>query len=144
VIVPDVNLLLYATISGFPHHDKALAWWEDQLNSTTEVGLASPALFGFVRIATNGRVLESPMPVEKATDNVRQWLGRPNVSHLLPGKRHLDIALDLLDSCGTAANLTTDVQLAAFAIEHDAELHSNDSDFARFDELTWVNPLKRS
>ena len=35
----------------------------------------------------------------------------------------------------------TDVHLAARAIEHQAELHSNDSDFARFSGLRWRNPV---
>ena len=38
-------------------------------------------------------------------------------------------------------NLTTDVQLAAFALEHDADMLSNDTDFARFSGLRWRNPL---
>jgi hypothetical protein len=43
---------------------------------------------------------------------------------------------------GTGANLTTDAQLAACAIEQDAELFSNDTDFGRFPGLRWVDPLK--
>jgi predicted nucleic acid-binding protein len=42
---------------------------------------------------------------------------------------------------GTAGDLTTDAQLAALAMERQAELHSNDVDFARFCGLRWVNPL---
>lgn len=38
-------------------------------------------------------------------------------------------------------NLTTDVHLAAHAIEAGGEVHSNDTDFARFQGLRWVNPL---
>jgi aspartate/methionine/tyrosine aminotransferase len=33
-------------------------------------------------------------------------------------------------------------QLAALAIEHQGELHSNDSDFGRFPRLRWLNPLR--
>jgi uncharacterized protein len=141
VIVVDVNLLLYAVITGFPQHDRARSWWEQVLNGSTAIGLASPAIFGFLRISTNPRVLTTPMSVEHATDLVRQWLGRPHVHYLAPGRRHLDFAFDLLRSHGTAGNLTTDAQLAALAIEHQAELHSNDTDFARFPRLQWVNPL---
>ena len=46
---------------------------------------------------------------------------------------------------GAGANiwyLTTDAQLAALAIEHDAQVCSSDSDFGRFAGLRWVNPLK--
>jgi hypothetical protein len=38
--------------------------------------------------------------------------------------------------------LTTDLHLAALAIEHQAELHSNDADFSRFPGLQWRNPLR--
>lgn len=30
---------------------------------------------------------------------------------------------------------------SALAIEHQAELHSNDADFSRFSGLTWRNPI---
>ena len=66
---------------------------------------------------------------------------RPCVRFLAPGPRHLEIAFRLLRHLGTAANLTTDAQLAALAIEHQAELHSSDADFGRFPELRWRNPL---
>lgn len=143
MIVVDVNLLLYAVITGFPQHARARAWWESALSGSTEVGLAGPALFGFLRLSTNPRVLTSPLPVADAVAYVRQWLARPRVRHLLPGPRHLDIAFDLLDNAGAAGNLTTDVQLAALAIEHQAQLHSNDTDFGRFGGLQWINPLAR-
>ena len=58
------------------------------------------------------------------------------------GDRARQIAFRLLRGLGTAANLTTDAQLAALAIEHQAELHSNDADLARFPQLRWVNPLR--
>lgn len=142
VIIPDVNLLLYAVISGFPHHSRAREWWERTVNSETQIGLTQPALFGFLRIATNARILHSPLAVSDAIDYVRDWLAQPNIDLLTPGPHHLDVALGLLQDIGTAGNLTTDVQLAAYAIEHQGEMHSNDTDFARFSNLKWVNPLQ--
>lgn len=141
MIIPDVNLLLYAVISGFPQHPRAHTWWENTINSPTQVGLTQPALFGFLRIATNARILTSPVPVPQAVGYVRDWLAQPNVDLLVPGPHHLDTALGLLEQAGTAGNLTTDAQLAAYAIEHNAEMHSNDTDFARFPDLKWINPL---
>jgi uncharacterized protein len=37
-----------------------------------------------------------------------------------------------------------DTQLAAIAMEHQAELQSNDADFARFPGLRWQNPMRRA
>lgn len=141
MIVPDVNLLLYAVVSAFPQHKPAHVWWEETVNSSAEIGLTSPAIFGFIRIATNPRVLSPPLMVDAATGYVSAWLGQPNVSQLIPGPRHAEIAFSLLHSVGTGGNLTTDVQLAAFALEYDADMYSNDTDFARFPGLRWCNPL---
>ncbi len=44
-------------------------------------------------------------------------------------------------ACRTAGNLTTDAQLAAIAADNNATMRSNDSDFARFDDIRWHNPL---
>lgn len=141
MIVVDVNLLLYAVVSGFPQHQAAGAWWEETLNGPDDVGLACPAISGFLRIATNPRILRSPLPVDSAIGYVTEWLDLPNVRFLVPGSRHLAIASELMRGIGTAGNLTTDVQLAALAIEYDADMVSNDNDFGRFPGLRWVNPL---
>jgi hypothetical protein len=72
---------------------------------------------------------------------VHRWLEQPNTTFLVPGARYLETAFGLLQNLGTASNLTTDVQLAAHAIEHGGEVHSNGVDFGRFQGLRWVNPL---
>jgi toxin-antitoxin system PIN domain toxin len=141
VIIPDVNLLLYANVDGFPRHAQARRWWERALGGVEEIGLGGPALFGFLRIATNPRILDPPLAVDDAIGRVEEWLRRRHVRFLLPGPRHMEIAFRLLRQLGTAANLTTDVQLAALTIEYQAEIHSNDTDFGRFSELRWVDPL---
>lgn len=141
MIVVDVNLLLYAVFSGFPHHVAAREWWERTVNGSADVGLTAPAIFGFLRLSTNPRVFEQPLTVDAAVAYVRDWLAQPRVRLLVAGPRHLEIALGMLEEVGTASNLTTDVQLAAYAVEQRAELHSNDTDFGRFGALRWVNPL---
>ena len=141
MIVVDVNLVLYAEIDAFPQHARARRWWEDLLNGQRTVGVAPVVLFGFVRIATNRKVFEEPLTADEAIGRVERWLLQPNVTCLVPGTRHLEIAFNLLRSLGVAGNLTTDVQIAAHALEHSGEVHSSDTDFGRFDGLRWVNPL---
>jgi toxin-antitoxin system PIN domain toxin len=141
VIVPDVNLLLYAQVAGFAEHPTARRWWEGLMRGDKVVGLGAPAVFGFVRLATSPRVFDKPLPVPDALARVDEWLSRPHVRFALPGPRHLEIAFGLLRELGAAGDLTTDTQLAALAIEHQGELHSNDTDFSRFPRLRWVNPL---
>jgi uncharacterized protein len=141
VILPDVNLLVHAYNAESPVHAAARAWWEALLNGSRPVGLAWVGMLGFVRIATHRQVFSNPMPVAMACSHARTWMARPYVTILDPGARHAEIVFGLLESLGTAGNLTTDAHLAALAIEHQAELHSTDADFARFPGLRWMNPL---
>ena len=141
MIIPDVNLLLYAEIDAFEQHRAARGWWERTLGGDRQVGLTTVSVFGFLRIATNRRVFALPLSINEAVARVREWLAQDNVVLVTPGSRHLDIALPLLERLGTGASLTTDVQLAAIAIENNADLCSNDADFRRFEGLRWIDPL---
>lgn len=141
MIVPDVNLLIHAHNSESPVHGAARQWWEELLNGTRPVGLPWVAILGFIRIATHRQILDRPMMVGDACSRVRVWLARPYVAVLDPGARHAEILFGLLEALGTAGNLTTDAHLAALAIEHQAELNSTDTDFARFPGLRWRNPV---
>lgn len=142
MIVPDINLLVYAHDSEFPRHGEVRDWWEELMNGSDSVGLAWFAMLGFIRIATNSKILDNPMEPATACEHVRSWLGRPQSIVIHPGARHAEIVFQLLEQAGSAGNLTTDAHLAALAIEHQAELHSADADMARFPGLRWVNPLK--
>lgn len=142
MIIPDINLLVYAYNTGTPYHKEALDWWEGLMNGTVPVALPWLVTSGFIRLMTHPRVLENPMHAKAAVEIVRLWLEQPSVLVIEPGKRFQSLFLDYLEQLGTAGNLTTDAHLAALAVEHQAELHSNDADFSRFPGLRWRNPLK--
>jgi toxin-antitoxin system PIN domain toxin len=141
VILPDVNLLLYAHNRADPRHELAREWWEDQLNSSQPVALCWVAVNGFIRISTHSRIFENPLKAKKAAAYVREWLGQSNVILIEPGLSFLEIYLGYLEQLGASGNLTTDAYLAALAVEHQAELQSTDDDFERFSGLRWRNPL---
>jgi uncharacterized protein len=141
VIVPDVNLLVYAYNSADPQHRAAKDWWEGCLNGTRPVGLPWVVAAGYIRLMTHPRVLREPLTTAQAVGHVQSWLGQPCLLVIEPGKQFPDRFFQFLTELGTAANLTTDAYLAALTLEHQAELHSCDTDFARFKGLRWRNPL---
>ena len=143
MILPDVNLLVYAYMDSDWQHAPARLWWLAMLDGQQAIGLCSLSLFGFIRLTTNRRLFKIPLAVDKSISFVESWLAHPQTQLLHPGPRHLEIALSLLRETGAGGDLTTDVQIASLAIENQAELHSADTDFARFSGLRWVNPLKR-
>lgn len=142
MILPDLNLLVYAYNSDAPAHRRAKAWWESCLSDMRSVGLPWVAILGYLRLMTNRRVLVAPFTPQEAIGHIQSWLERPNVQILQPGPRHLDLLDHLMRDAQAAGDLTTDVHLAALAIEHQAELHTNDGDFSRFPGLRWTNPLR--
>jgi toxin-antitoxin system PIN domain toxin len=141
MILPDVNLLVYAYNRDARQHAAARAWWERLLTSTEPVALPWAVSCGFIRLMTHPTVLLRPLDPSRAVAHVRAWLDRPNVEVLDPGPRHLELLGQLLGELGVGGNLTTDAHLAALAIEHQCELHSNDADFGRFSGLRWLDPL---
>lgn len=143
MIVPDVNLLLYAYFDAYPLHPQARSWWETTLSGSEPVGLTDVAVFGFLRISTNRRVFVSPMSVHEAAEAIESWLARPATTLLAPDARQLEIAFSLARSLGTAGNLTTDLQLAAYAIRFGGVVATADADFARIPGVRWRNPLGR-
>lgn len=142
VLIPDVNLLIYAYNLDAPDHRSARSWWETALSGTTPVGLPWVVILGFVRIMTSRRILSSPLPTTEAIGHVRTWLEQPHAQIVHPGPRHLDLVEELATAARVTGELTTDLHLAALAIEQQADLCSNDSDFGRFPGLRWRNPLR--
>lgn len=141
MIVPDVNLLLYAHIESFAEHARARAWWEAALSGQDIVGMPWPVLVGFVRLATSRQVFREPLRVCDAMEVTDQWMAAPALQLIVPGPKHYPILRRLI-SATPGGNVTADAHLAALAIEHSAVMYTNDSDFGRFSGLKWVNPLK--
>jgi len=143
VIIPDMNLLIYAYTEGAPHHKAARLWWERLLNGQEPVGIPWSVMYAFVRLMTSARVLESPIGMSEALGIVDSWLKRPQVMPLSPGTRHVELFFGFLRSSGGSSNLTVTAAIAAIATEHKATIHSCDKDFLRFPGLSVVNPLKQ-
>lgn len=141
MIIPDINLLVYAYNADARHHKRAKKWVEALLAGNEIVGFPWPVLHGYLRIMTHSKIVENPFPPGEVLGHINSWLDQPITSILEPGRRHLSILENLCGAIGIAGNLTTDAVLAALAIEYQAELHSNDADFGRFSGLRWVNPL---
>jgi toxin-antitoxin system PIN domain toxin len=141
MILPDANLLLYAVNTDSPDHRAAFEWWKQLLESAAPVGLYEGVVFAFVRLTTSRRVFSQPLTVEEAFAFIWNWLSYRNVEWVESDQEDLLVVERLLRSAGTGGNLVSDAQIAAVAIRLKARIHSADSDFDRFPEIDWQNPL---
>ncbi len=141
MIVPDVNILIYAHNESSRFHAEALSWWEQALNGDTTILLPHICINSFVRIMTHPKILAEPLDVSEAFELVDSWMDSESISLLAPGPRHFEIYKEVLLKSGVGGKLTTDAYIAAMAIENQAMVYSNDNDFGRFPGVRWHNPL---
>ena len=141
MILPDTNLLIYAYNKDDPRCRDSALWWSECLSGSEPVVLCFLTLFAFVRITTSARAFPRPLTVKAVSDHITEWLEQPNVQVVEMETGDIMTALDLLRRVGTAGNLTTDAQIAASSLRLGATIHTADSDYSRFPEVRWHNPL---
>jgi uncharacterized protein len=141
VLIPDVNVLVYAFRADSPDHARYREWLEDRLASREAFGLSELVLSGVLRVATHAKIFSPPTPTARALEFVDALRAQTNAVILAPGPRHWKIFTDLCRSAAARGNLVPDAYHAALAIEHGAEWVTTDRDYARFADLRWSHPL---
>ncbi len=140
-MIVDASILLYAVDAESPFNQKAASWLEGALNGPSRIGFRWPALSAFLRIATNARASRQPMSPREAWAHVEDWSGCESAWVPVPTPRHAEILGSLVVRHDLRANMVSDADLAALAIAHGLAVCSAGTDFARFPEVRWVNPL---
>lgn len=141
MIIPDVNLLIYAYDATSPNHLRARAWWEAVLSGVEPVGIPWIVVLAFVRLMTHPTLSENPMTIAQVRKAVTAWLQVGHVRLLSPSPASLTTFFSLLDAANKGGNLSTDAMIAALASEHGGCIYSNDNDFSVFPNVVWKNPL---
>ncbi|HWB71733.1 MAG TPA: TA system VapC family ribonuclease toxin [Egibacteraceae bacterium] len=134
----DANVLLFAVDERSRFHEVARDWLVQQLNGPRRIGLPWPSLMAFLRISTHPRAAERPLTPDEAWQHVSDWLACDAAWVPTPTRRHADVLGSLVSTHQLRGNLMAD---AALAIEHGLTVVSADTDFARFAEIRWQNPV---
>lgn len=140
-MIVDANILVFASDKSSRFHGSARLWLDGMLEGTTRLGLPWQSLGAFLRLSTNPRIFSRPLAPAAAWEQVESWLALEIVWCPLPGPSYADILGRLMLRYEVRGNLVTDAQLAALALEHGVPVASADTDFARFTEIKWVNPV---
>jgi toxin-antitoxin system PIN domain toxin len=141
MVLPDVNVLVYAHRQDTADHARYREWLEATLRADTAFAVAEIVLSSFLRVVTHPRIFKKPTPLDGALAFTAQLRGRPNAVMVSPGERHWDIFVRLSREAGARGNLVADAYLAALAMESGCEWITTDRDYARFAGLRWHHPL---
>lgn len=143
MILPDVNVLLYAHRVEAPEHDAYARWLHATVAKAEPFGMSEPVMAGFLRVVTHRKVFKTPTPLERAIEFLEEITAQPNCRVIRPGARHWPIFLSLCRAANATDKLVADAFHAATALEHGCEWVTADADFGRFAGLRWSHPLRR-
>jgi len=141
MILPDVNVLVYAFRSDAVDHAAYRDWLEGVVNGNAVYGISPHVLASVIRVTTHPRVFARPSRVADAIKYTSLLLDQPNCQVVQPGPRHWAIFTRLCQTANAYGNLVPDAWLAALAIESGCEWITEDRDYSRFEGLEWRTPL---
>ncbi|MEW6319474.1 MAG: type II toxin-antitoxin system VapC family toxin [Acidobacteriota bacterium] len=141
MILPDINVLLYAFRDDSADHPRYRAWLDGVVNGDEAYGMSPQVLCAVIRLATHPRVFARPSRLEDALAFARVLLEQPHGTVIAPGARHFELFLDLCRASAVTGNLVQDAWFAALALESGCEWVTTDGDFARFPGLRWRRPF---
>lgn len=140
MILPDVNVLIYAFRGDASHHAVCKAWLDTVIAGETRFGVSPLALSALVRITTNPRIHRQPSSLDDAFGFCEDLLEQPHCEVVEPGERHWTIFQRLCVDTDTRGARVTDAWFAALAIEHGCTWITYDRDYTRFPGLDWRLP----
>lgn len=137
----DANILLYALIEDYPQHARCREWLSSCLAARQPLAVPWATILAFLRISTHARIMRNPLGIAAAWKIVDVLLDQPGVWVPLPGAGYRQTLAQLIGNHPVQADRIMDLSIAALAIEHGLAVVSADSDFARFPQVSWLNPL---
>jgi hypothetical protein len=141
LILPDVNVLIYAFRADSNDHAQYKAWLEDVVNGSPVFGLAPHVLSAVVRVCTHPKIFAMPSEPAEVLEYCDALLDQPNALLVQPGERHWSLFGRLCLDARATGNLVPDAWNAALAIESGCEWVTTDRDYARFPGLKWRTPF---
>jgi toxin-antitoxin system PIN domain toxin len=132
MLMPDVNILVYAHRQDEVWHQQYASWLKEVVDGPEPFALSVLVAVGFIRIVTNTRIFDDPTPLPLALAVIEQLANHPRCRLATPGAGHLDDVIRLCRVVGATGKLVADAQHAALAITEGCTWVSRDADFAAF------------
>lgn len=138
----DTNVLVYATHTGSPFHDRARALVEHLFAGPALAYLFWPAVVGYVRVVTHPSILATPLSADEAMTNVEALLARPHIRVAGEGGNFWPAFERVAWDVKPRGNLVMDAHLVALMQEHGVStIWSHDRDFRKFHGIRVKDPF---
>lgn len=138
----DVNLLLYASDTQSPQHERAKAFLLERPEDPDLFCISWLTLMGYQRMATHPGIFDSPLSPQKAWANIQTLLSLPRVHAIGEEPSFAEDYASATRAFPVRGNLVPDAHLAVILQEHGVKrLYTTDADFRKFDFLEIINPL---
>jgi uncharacterized protein len=142
MLLPDVNVLMYAHRAESQEHERYTEWLTSLATGPEPFALSELVCSAFVRIVTNTKIWKVATSTEQAFRFVEQLRSRANARTLCHGPESWEIFTRLCAVSKARGKLVADAYHAALAIEHGCEFVTADADFSRFPGLRCRHPLR--
>jgi len=141
MILPDVNVLVYAFRDDAQSHRRCRDWLNSVVNGDSAYGVSPQVLSSVVRVCTHRAIFPRASHVDDALAFCRVLMEQPHCQLIHPGVRHWSLFSDLCRQTQASGNLVQDAWFAALAIENGCEWITTGRDYSRFPGLHWRPPF---
>ena len=132
MLMPDVNILIYAHRREDPDHEFYRKWVEDLANGSELFAISPFVASAFVRIVTHPAFRPYPTPLEQAMATINSLIALPSCVMPGPGEKHWALFQQLCKDSGACGKIVADAQHAAVALENGCTWVTRDGDFEKF------------
>jgi predicted nucleic acid-binding protein len=139
----DTNVLVYATSSGAPLHQRASEELRRRHESGQELWVSRQVLREYLAALSRPQTFAKPRPARELVSDIRYFLSHFRLAE--EGPAVTEELLELIEEVEIGGKQIHDANLVATMLVHGipALLTHNTGDFARFSEVIRVIPLER-
>jgi toxin-antitoxin system PIN domain toxin len=132
MLMPDVNILIYAHRREDPDHEFYRKWVEELANGPELFAISPLVASAFVRIVTHPAFRPFPTPLEQAMAAIGSLIALP--SCVIPGlgEKHWMLFCQLCRDSAAYGKIVADAQHAAVALGNGCTWVTRDGDFEKF------------
>jgi len=136
MILPDVNILVYAHRPEMPHHKKVVKTLQNLPKQFQTLCLSQFIICGFLRIVTSPKIFKQPTSGPEAFKFIDTLMDSPSTKIVEPSENFWGIFKIISQETSAKSAFFSDVYIAALAIEHNLDLFTFDTDFKKFSSLS--------